>query len=158
MNKLLPKTYLKNIAIILTIAIFFIIDRYFKIAALNYSLDGPKKIIGDFFFFNFTPNYYMAFSLPVGGWILNAAILISIGILTYYLINLKIKTKNNRSKIYLIFFILAGAFSNIIDRLVCGYVVDYLELKYFTVFNIADIMISIGALLLIILNLNKKYD
>jgi len=99
----------------------------------------------------------MAFSLPVGGWALNAAILIALGILIYYLMVLKNKN-NNKLEVYLVFFILAGALSNIIDRLVCGYVIDYLHLQYFTVFNLADIMISMGALILILFNLNKKYD
>ena len=157
MNKFFTKNYFKNIAIILLIAIFFIIDRYLKIVALNHSLDEPIKLIGSIFSFNYTPNYYMAFSLPIGGWFLNAAILVAIIILTYYLIILKSKSKK-KLEVYLIYFILAGALSNIIDRLVCGYVIDYLELKYFTVFNIADIMISISALILIIFNLNKKYD
>jgi len=157
MNKIFSKKYFKNIAIILLIAIFFIIDRYLKIFALDHSLNEPTKLIGNFFSFAFTPNYYMAFSLPIGGWVLNAAILIALGILTYYLVNLKNKNRNIM-EVYLVFFILAGALSNIIDRLVCGYVIDYLHLQYFTVFNVADIMISIGALILIIFNLNKKYD
>lgn len=157
MNKFISKPYFKNIAIILLIAIFFIVDRYLKIFALNHSLDKPIKLIGNFLSFAFTPNYYMAFSLPIGGWVLNTAILIALGILTYYLIVLKNKN-NNKLEIYLVFFILAGALSNIIDRLVCGYVIDYLHLKFFTVFNVADIMICIGALILIIFNLNKKYD
>jgi lipoprotein signal peptidase len=41
-------------------------------------------------------------------------------------------------------------------------VIDYLELKYFTVFNLADFMISLGAFILILQNLKsikkEKYD
>ena len=51
--------------------------------------------------------------------------------------------------------LLFGAISNIIDRIRLGFVIDYIDLKYFTIFNIADIMIvgSIG--LLIITNIKN---
>lgn len=45
--------------------------------------------------------------------------------------------------------ILVGAIGNIIDRLVWGYVIDYLDVNYF-VCNLADIFIFIGAMLLIV--------
>ncbi len=46
----------------------------------------------------------------------------------------------------------AGAFGNAIDRVVRGYVVDYIRTLFidFPVFNIADIGITVGAALLII--------
>lgn len=45
--------------------------------------------------------------------------------------------------------ILVGAIGNIIDRLVWGYVIDYLDVNYF-VCNLADIFIFIGPMLLIV--------
>jgi len=45
-------------------------------------------------------------------------------------------------------FILAGALGNLIDRLRYGYVVDFLDLRVWPVFNIADSAITIGAVLL----------
>lgn len=44
--------------------------------------------------------------------------------------------------------ILAGAFGNLIDRVLLGYVVDFLDFRVWPVFNIADTSISMGALLL----------
>jgi signal peptidase II len=49
--------------------------------------------------------------------------------------------------------ILAGALSNGMDRLLYGRVVDFLSLKYFAIFNVADIVISIGACLLVVSSL-----
>lgn len=49
--------------------------------------------------------------------------------------------------------ILAGGFSNLIDRIVWGYVVDYIDLTNyfdFPIFNIADIYIVIGWIMLFI--------
>jgi signal peptidase II len=63
-----------------------------------------------------------------------------------------------RWEVIILTFIIFGAISNILDRLIYGYVIDYLELKYFTVFNLADVMISGGAIILLTktIKLNKK--
>lgn len=49
-------------------------------------------------------------------------------------------------------FVLSGAVGNFIDRAFHGFVVDFIELKFvnFAVFNIADIFVSMGAVLLIL--------
>lgn len=44
-----------------------------------------------------------------------------------------------------IILILSGAVSNLIDRAHYGCVVDFIDLKFFPVFNLADVFISIGA-------------
>lgn len=59
-----------------------------------------------------------------------------------------IKTDSNIEK-FCWMLILVGAVGNIIDRLVWGYVIDYLDVNYF-VCNLADIFIFIGAMLLIV--------
>jgi signal peptidase II len=155
MNKFTTKIYLKNIAIILMIAIFFIADRYLKYLALNRHLEQPFKLLGNIFSFNFTANYYIAFSLPLGGQILNILISLIILALIYLIFYLIFKKNNQKSTIFLLTIILFGAISNILDRFAYGYVIDYLELKYFTVFNLADVMISLGAIVLILKNLKK---
>ena len=60
-------------------------------------------------------------------------------------------------------FILGGAIGNLYDRLVHGYVIDFLHLYYksydWPAFNIADSVIFIGAALLIIdMFINKDDD
>ena len=52
--------------------------------------------------------------------------------------------------------IIVGAISNLIDRLRYGYVVDYIDVKFFSVFNIADSMITIGIILIVIKELLFK--
>ncbi len=46
-------------------------------------------------------------------------------------------------------FVLGGAVGNLIDRLRFGYVVDFIDMRIWPVFNLADSFISIGAFLLI---------
>ena len=43
---------------------------------------------------------------------------------------------------------LGGAFGNLVDRLRLGYVVDFIDFKFWPVFNLADSAIVIGAVLL----------
>ena len=58
--------------------------------------------------------------------------------------------------------VMAGAIGNCIDRIVCGYVVDMLEFDFlifgrqFPVFNIADIYITLGAIIFCICILTEK--
>jgi signal peptidase II len=46
--------------------------------------------------------------------------------------------------------ILGGAVGNIADRVRLGYVVDFFDLRWFPVFNIADSCITIGVCLLLL--------
>ncbi len=154
MNKLLLKNIRFNIATVLLVAIFFIADRYLKILALQNFSEKSHNLIGDFLAFTFTPNYYIAFSLPLSGLFLNILLIIIITGLMLWLFKV-IKKPENNYLIFGLFLILLGALSNLLDRLAYGYVIDYFYLQYFSVFNLADIGISIGALLALI-GLNKK--
>lgn len=137
------------------LAIFFVIlDRLFKVLALNYYENIKIELISDYFGFTLAKNYYIAFSLPLSGPILTVFIGAVILILLYFYVIL-IK-KQEYSQEACLTFIILGAISNIVDRIKYGFVIDYLDLKYFTVFNIADSMIVCGAVLLIINNLKNK--
>jgi signal peptidase II len=46
--------------------------------------------------------------------------------------------------------ILGGAFGNLIDRVRLGYVVDFIQVGWFPVFNLADSAITVGAALLML--------
>ena len=135
------------------LAIFFVIlDRLFKVLALNYYENIKLELISDYFGFTLAKNYYIAFSLPLSGPILTLFIGIVILILLYFYVIL-IK-KQEYSQAPCLTFVILGAISNIVDRIKYGFVIDYLDLKYFTVFNIADSMIVVGVVLLVI-NLKK---
>ncbi len=139
------------------LAIFFVsLDRLFKILALNYYENIKIELISDYFSFTLAKNYYIAFSLPLSGPILSVFIIAIILILLYFCAIL-IK-KEEYVQVSCLAFVILGAISNIIDRIKYGFVIDYLDLKYFTVFNIADSMIVIGAVLLVILNKKQLFE
>ncbi len=151
MNKLKLKIILINIATTFSLAIFFITDRFLKNISLN--LDPNINLVKDFFVFSFTKNYFISFSLPLSGPVLNIFIVLMTLLLLFYLIFLILKEKEKRVEIFLLLFIFFGALSNVIDRLSLGFVIDYLELRNFSAFNLADIMITIPSLILILKNL-----
>lgn len=61
-------------------------------------------------------------------------------------------------------FILGGAIGNFIDRIINGYVVDFIFVRFwghydFPVFNIADIAVSVGVILLIYITIfTNEFD
>jgi len=145
----------KKMALISVSAIFFIaLDRFLKVLAKNYLYNNEINLIGDILKFNFAKNYGIAFSIPFSGFVLSLVIVIIILILIYILLH-SFK-KGRYLLVCLLTFIVFGAISNMLDRILYGFVIDYLDLKYFTVFNIADIMIVGGAVFLLTLYKRKK--
>lgn len=141
----------KMTAIFSAVIFFAVLDRLFKVLAVA----GLKlNIIGEILKFNLVKNSYIAFSLPLAGAWLNAAIAAIILLLVYYLI--KSWRRGKRAAALSLLAVILGAAGNLFDRLKYGYVVDYLDLKYFTAFNLADVMIVAGVGLLLIRAYKKQ--
>ena len=138
----------KRLYFILLSLIIALIDQLSKyiISEYKYLLINKEIII---FNIDYVKNYGAAFSLLSGSRFFLSLISIIITILLIYFIlnNLII------SKIDLLSysFILGGTIGNGIDRITKGYVIDFINLNFidFPVFNIADISINIGLLLII---------
>ena len=54
------------------------------------------------------------------------------------------------SRGYIVAFslILGGAIGNLIDRIACGFVIDFIDFRIWPVFNVADSAITIGAMII----------
>lgn len=146
------KKYL-NIAVFV-IAMFFVLDRYLKFLSIN--LENDIYLIKNYLIFTFYPNKYISFSIPIGGLFLNVLLSCLIVLL---LVNLFLLIKKKQKIEFLAWLtVLFGAFSNFWDRIKFSYVIDYLDFKYFTVFNLADVLIFFGCLVVLFssFKFNKK--
>ena len=149
------KFYFKyKINYLLTISFFCILDQLSKIY-INLNLNKLYNL--DLFIFNidFVRNYGAAFNLLSGSrFFLSFISVISAIILSYFIFI----SENKHINKYGLSFILAGSIGNGIDRILKGYVIDFIKIKFidFPVFNIADIVINIGVLILIISHFRYK--
>lgn len=65
---------------------------------------------------------------------------------------------NFKSSLLATVLIISGAVSNIIDRLYFSCVIDFIDLKFWPIFNLADIFIVSGAILLLAKYLKSYYN
>ncbi len=155
LNKI-RKYKLKHIACFILPAIFFIIDQILKSIALKKQFSDAISIIPNTLYFKFQANENIALSLPVSN---NIALFLSIIILMFLIFliyYLKSKKITSNLVIFLLIFTVIGALSNIIDRIRYSFVIDYLSVPWFSVFNIADVMISLSGIAIIIIILFKQ--
>lgn len=141
---------MKKIGIISLIVI--IIDRILKVLVTNnFALNVRNKIIDGFFYITNCHNEGAAFSLFSG----NVLFLIFITLIVLFLIYRTINKENvNKIGILAYGLLLGGILGNLYDRIFYGYVIDYLDFRIFNfnfaIFNLADMAIVIGAILLIV--------
>jgi lipoprotein signal peptidase len=67
--------------------------------------------------------------------------------------NLKFKIENSKTSSWGLVLIISGGLSNTLDRLQHGCVIDFIDLKFWPLFNLADTFIVIGAIMIISHNL-----
>ena len=136
----------KFLGVNLFVLILFILDR----ATKYFFVENPSFIYGEDFILSlrYATNNGIAFGLSVNTLILQVLV---IGII-FFLIHelLKAYHKHSVPLVLSLSLIVAGAFSNLMDRFQYGFVVDFIDLEYFTVFNIADAMITVGVVILLI--------
>jgi signal peptidase II len=148
------KNIQKMTAIYLTVIFFVALDRFLKVFAFA-NQASEFNLLGEILKFNYKINYYIAFSLPLAGNCL--IILIILVIIILILLCLYYIKRSQLDKAMALFLMVAGASSNLFDRLKYGFVIDYIDLKYFTVFNFADIMIVYGVAYLLLIIKNYQY-
>ena len=131
--------------------IIFIIDKISKSIISTYlKLNESIEVIKDFFYLKYINNPGASWGiLENNRFLLIILSLIAIVILIRYNYSFK-KTKLN---LFGFGFLLGGILGNLADRLLFGYVKDFLDFIIFNydfpVFNIADIFIVLGVIILI---------
>ena len=133
----------------ISLSIFIVlIDQFTKyLMFYNKELFVNKDFI--LFKLDFVKNYGAAFNILSGSRVFLSLISIIFSILLIYLIFRK--NTLNSFDLYSYSFILGGTIGNGIDRIYKGFVVDFINLNIinFPVFNIADVSINIGFIILL---------
>lgn len=132
--------------------ILVIIDQVIKYIVMNYMhLHESITLIQNFFKITYAQNTGAAWSIFSG----NRLLLILIAFLSLWLLYhycLK-ERKLNALEITTYGLLIGGIIGNLLDRIIHGFVIDYLDFQIFSydypIFNLADICIVLGVILLI---------
>ncbi|MCU6496946.1 signal peptidase II [Rugamonas sp. A1-17] len=142
-------------------AIVILFDQLSKITITKTFQLGEEKVITSFFNLVLAYNKGAAFSFlqNSGGWQRYFFTAIALGAAVWIIVLLK-KHGSQRMFSWALSLILGGAIGNVIDRILYGHVVDFLDfhwgaLGHFPAFNIADSAICIGAALFILDELRR---
>lgn len=124
------------------------VDQVLKIIT-RHSMDLNQSIpiLGDWIKITYIENNGMAFGLLAGKQIF----LIAVTFILIIAIAVAMKIYADRFKKvfgYSCILVIAGGLSNLFDRAVLGSVTDYIDVKYFAIFNFADICAVVGCILL----------
>ena len=148
------KKIINYLSALIGVVLLVIIDRATKLAAVNSLSDGSEiSLIDNVFSLYYVENRGAAFGIMNGRQIL--LYIITIAIIVFVIVfYIKIpKTKRFFALRAVMVLIISGALGNLYDRVIQHYVIDFMYFKAinFPVFNVADIYITVGAVILIIL-------
>lgn len=136
----------------LTVLIIFFSDQFSK-SYIFAKVFQPYGLINNLVLINPTCNTGVAFGLFSGiSNFLLPLTLLGVILIFIYLKHLAFDFTLQLS----LLIILGGAISNIFDRIILGYVRDFIDLRFWPVFNLADLFIVTGTIILIIKMFLKK--
>lgn len=144
----------RNLSKIYILSILFLgFDQFIKvIVSSNMNLYDSFTLINSFLNITLVHNKGAAFGMFEGG----RLFFILIALVTIILTSLFIKNSSYISKLDITVYslLLGGIIGNLIDRIIHGYVIDYIDFNFlgfnFPIFNFADICIVLSIFLIII--------
>jgi len=141
--------------------ILVIADQLTKLMVLGFLELYESIEITSFFSLTHVHNYGAAFSFLADedGWqqyfLVSISMIASIAIILW----MKKTSINQPYKLIALSLILSGAIGNLIDRAVFGFVIDFINLHYqdfyWPVFNVADMAITLGLILLLLVDFKQ---
>lgn len=133
--------------------IFLIVDQAIKfLVESKMVLHESIIVLDNFFSITLVHNLGAAFSILNG----NKILLISVGVIAVLLLVMYINSCKALTDVdvFIYSLLLGGILGNLLDRILKGYVVDYLSFNfgnyYFPIFNFADICIVVSVLFMIL--------
>ena len=130
---------------------FVLVDQLVKLLITNVLSSGNIVVIKNFFSLSLVKNTGAAWGIFSGNrWFLIIVTILSVfAIAKYFLLDLNV----TKGEYIAYILLLGGIFGNLIDRILFGYVRDYLDFNFgsynFPVFNIADAAIVIGVVIVV---------
>ncbi len=133
--------------IFLVALVVVIIDQVSKFLIVsNLGVGQSIPVIPGYFEFTYVVNHGAAWGLLSG----KTAYLIVLAIILLVLLLLYLKfCLKSRNQFIALALVLGGAVGNLIDRIRLGWVIDFVDFKVWPVFNVADMAIVVGSLLLL---------
>lgn len=142
----------------------FILDQATKLWVKSTFLLYESRKVLPFFSLSYIENRGIAFGMfHKGGDVKHYTLLLAtiIAIIAIFIMFFSSK-KGSVSKSFVYGIIVGGAFGNLYDRFVRGYVIDFLDFyigsHHWPVFNVADSFITIGILLIFYLQIFRKEE
>ncbi len=149
-----PRTYRlmnfieHNLALVLIAITVIIVERVVKFYITeNLNLGESIPVLGSFLMITRTENIGGGFGVMAGqsAVFIGAAVLVLALIIYFYN-----KIIYDRLLVFASAFILAGTVGNMMDRIFFGHVIDYIDFSFWPTFNLSDLALTTGAVLLII--------
>ncbi len=143
---------IKKISVLTVILV--IVDQIVKFLVNTYL--NYIDVIPKFLYLSLEKNYGVAFSMLWNNRLLILIISLLLILFLIYLLNKDYLSKGKNNKLLNVTYglLFGGILGNLIDRIVRGYVIDYIGVYIFNykfpVFNLADSFITIGVILMII--------
>lgn len=136
---------IKFLKVFIFIILIFLdrVSKFFLVKNLSYEKSYP--VFKNFLYITLVKNKGGVFGILYG---FNTLFIILTVLILFITILFYKKLQNNFIK-WGILFQIAGATSNLIDRIRFGYVIDYIDFRFWPVFNLADVFITVGCILLI---------
>lgn len=140
---------------ILITLLVLILDIVSKIVVVNYLKLGESiNVINKFLYLTYVRNTGAAWSILANNtYLISFISLVIIAGIIWYIVNNRSDVKIEKTAYALV---LGGAIGNFVNRIIYGYVIDFIDIKIFNynypIFNLADIFIVAGVILLVIYN------
>lgn len=132
---------MKNLKIFLIALTVVLFDQLTK-----FLIKGKLIIITNFLYLDYTKNYGISFGLFQH----QRIIIIIFSLVLLFLIIRMIKDIKKEKSIFIVSIglLIGGLIGNLIDRIFLGYVVDFINILIWPVFNLADLSCVTGAVLI----------